>query len=105
MELLLGGAIFSIIIVVIAASWIRGGYRGSGIEPWMLRIEGLSGLCSDYLDYIDEMNGSGHDYEALRYFDSQRQVTHDQILAALGLDRNQPLDMAAFARRYLRRDA
>jgi len=68
----------------------------------MLRVEGLTGMCSDYLEYIDEMTGSGHDYETLRYFDSQRQVTHDQLLDALGLDRTHPIDMAAFARRYLK---
>ncbi|NNJ12229.1 hypothetical protein EKD04_018020 [Chloroflexales bacterium ZM16-3] len=103
MELLIvGGAIAGVMVVIIAANWMRGSSGGSGIEPWMLRIEGLTGLCHDYLGYIDEMNGSGHDYETLRYFDSQRQVTHEQLLDALGLDRSHPLDMAIFARRYLK---
>lgn len=102
MELLIGAAIAGIIIVIAATSWMRGSSGNSGVEPWMLRVEGLTGLCSDYLDYIDQMNGGGHDYETLRYFDSQRQVTHDQLLDALGLDRSHPLDMAVFARRYLK---
>jgi len=102
MDVLISGAIACVILLLIAASWMRGNTGNSGIEPWMLRVEGLTGMCSDYLEYIDEMTGSGHDYETLRYFDSQRQVTHDQLLEALGLDRSYPIDMAAFARRYLK---
>lgn len=47
------------------------------------------------------MTGGQHDLETIRYLDSQRQVTHNQILETLGLDRQSPLDVAAFARRYL----
>lgn len=102
MELLLGGALVGVVLALIAASWMRGRAGNSGIEPWMLRVEGLTGLCSDYLDYVAEMDGSGHDDDTLRYLDSQRQVTHNQLLEALGLDRSHPLDMAVFARRYLK---
>lgn len=102
MGLLIGGTLAGGIVVIIAASWMRGSAGNSGIEPWMLRVEGLTGLCSDYLDYIAQMHDSGNATETLRYFDSQRQVTHNQLLAALGLDRSYPLDMAAFARRYLK---
>jgi hypothetical protein len=102
MALLIGGTIAGIIVVIVAASWMRGSAGNSGVEPWMLRAEGLTGLCSDYLDYIDQMYGGGHEYETLRYFDSQRQVTHNQLLDALGLDRSHSLDMAVFARRYLK---
>ncbi|MFV9505459.1 MAG: hypothetical protein AB4911_12965 [Oscillochloridaceae bacterium umkhey_bin13] len=99
---LIGGAIASIMILIVAASWMRGNAGNSGVEPWMLRVEGLTGLCSDYLDYIEQMDRGGHDSETLRYFDSQRQVTHNQLLDALGLDRSHPLNMAVFARRYLK---
>jgi hypothetical protein len=97
MGTLLGRVIAAFLVML--ASFGRG---GSGVQPWMLRIEGLIGLCSDYLELIAQMQEPGHDYETLRYLDSQRQVTHNQILAALGIDRSYPLDMAVFARRYLR---
>jgi hypothetical protein len=100
MEFLIGGALTAILLIILAASWRSG---GSGVEPWMLRIEGLTGLCSDYLALIEQMQEPGQEYEIVRYLDAQRQVTHNQILTALRLDRSYPLDMAVFARRYLRR--
>ena len=48
------------------------------------------------------MEEPSHDMDTLRYLDGQRLVTHNQILERLGLDRSYPLDMPAFARRYLR---
>jgi hypothetical protein len=62
-----------------------------GFQPLMLRVEGLTGLCSDYLELIAQTQEPGHDYDTLRYLDSQRQVTHNQILAELGIDRSYPL--------------
>ena len=82
MDILIGIGSAALAIALLAASWMRGRSGNTGIEPWMLRVEGLTGMCSDYLSYIDEMHGSGHDYETLHYFDSQRQVTHDQLLDA-----------------------
>lgn len=73
-----------------------------GIEPWMLRVEGLGGVCRDYLDLIKEMKSGQHDRETIHYLDSQRQVAHNQILGYLELDRSSGLDVEAFARRYLR---
>jgi len=72
-----------------------------GIQEWMLKTPGLDGLCADYLDYIKEMYSGQHDRETIHYFDSQRQVTHNQILETLGLDRSSGLDLEEFARRYL----
>jgi hypothetical protein len=72
-----------------------------GIQEWMLKTPGLGGLCADYLDYIKEMYSGQHDRDTIHYLDSQRQVTHNQILEALGLDRSSPLDLEEFARQYL----
>jgi hypothetical protein len=97
-------ALGAVIAVVLGAAawnlWDRF-RRDYGIEEWMLQVPGLDGLCSDYLDYIKEMTSGRHDRETLQYLDSQRQVTHDQILQHLGLDRSSPLDMEEFAKRYL----
>jgi hypothetical protein len=75
--------------------------RDDGVQEWMLNTPGLDGLCADYLDYIAAMSSGQHDRETIHYLDSQRQVTHNQILEALGLDRSSPLDVAEFARQYL----
>jgi hypothetical protein len=101
MNLALWGGIAAIVLLLIAAVYSRRG-GNTGIREWMLRVEGLTGLCSDYLDLIDQMDQPWHDTEILRQLDGQRLVTHNQILDALGLDRSYPLDMPAFARRYLK---
>lgn len=72
-----------------------------GIEPWMLNTPGLDGICRDYLDLIKEMKSGKHDRDTIHYLDSQRQVTHDQILGYLELDRSSSLDVEEFAKRYL----
>ncbi len=94
-------AIAILVALLLAGSWLRRG--DSGIRQWMLDIPGLDGLCQDYLDLIEAMDSPGHDMDALRYLDGQRQVTHTQILDELGLDRYTTLDMPEFARRYLGR--
>jgi hypothetical protein len=72
-----------------------------GVQEWMLKTPHLDGMCADYLDYIKEMASGQHDRTAIHYLDSQRQVVHNQILEALGLDRTSPLDVEEFARQYL----
>lgn len=100
MQLFIAAVILIIIVGLgIRSLWDR--FDSGGIEDWMLEVEGLEGLCHDYLDYIREMNSGTHDLETLHYLDSQRQVTHDQILYYLGLNRSHSLDMEKFARRYL----
>ena len=79
----------SIIIVIIAVVVLLGArslwdrFKNDsdyGIEPWMLNTPGLDGICRDYLDLIKEMKSGKHDRDTIHYLDSQRQVTHDQIL-------------------------
>jgi hypothetical protein len=98
--------IVAITIVVVSLGvrtlWDR--FRGAGddgIKEWMLNVPGLDGICRDYLDLIREMKSGQHDHETLHHLDSQRQVTHDQILGYLDLDRSVTLDVEAFAKRYL----
>ncbi|MBP1467944.1 hypothetical protein EYB53_019665 [Candidatus Chloroploca sp. M-50] len=68
MGLLIGRAmIVGVVALLIATSWMRGRSGSSGVEPWMLRVEWLTGLCSGYLDYIDHMNDGGHDEATLYY--------------------------------------
>lgn len=89
-------------VIVVASLWDR--FRSdAAIKAWMLATPGLDGLCSDYLDYVDQMSSGHHDTETVYYLDSQRQVTHNQILERLGLDRSSPLNMVEFCRRYLDR--
>ncbi|WP_322489317.1 hypothetical protein [Chloroflexus sp.] len=102
LNLALWGGIAAIVLLAVAAVYSRRG-GNTGIQEWMLRVEGLTGLCSDYLALIEQMDEPGHDIDTLRYLDGQRLVTHNQILDALGLDRSYPLDMPAFTRRYLKR--
>ena len=102
MQPLLIAAIAIVILLSIRGLWDR--FKGDddyGIEPWMLRVQGLDGVCRDYLDLIKEMKSGQHDRETIHYLDSQRQVAHDQILGYLELDRSTSLDVEAFARRYL----
>lgn len=108
MQLLLIAAIVAIIVALLSARGLWDRFKGDGdygIEPWMLRVEGLGGVCRDYLDLIKEMRSGRHDRETIHYLDSQRQVAHDQILGYLGLDRTADLDVAMFARRYLAQES
>jgi hypothetical protein len=91
------------LIILLGAAWSLWDRfrRDYGVEEWMLKTPGLDGVCSDYLDLIKQMKSGRHDRETLQYLDSQRQVTHDQILGYLGLDRSSPLDVEEFAKRYL----
>ncbi len=65
MQLLLIAAIVAAVALLSARGlWDR--FRGDGdygIEPWMLRVEGLGGVCRDYLDLIGEMRSGRHDRE------------------------------------------
>lgn len=103
MSIAVAGAFTLILVISIVSMWGRFRRGDSGIREWMLKVPDLDGLCSDYLDYILQMDDPFHDTETLRYLDSQRQVTHNQLLDQLGLDRSYPLDMEEFAKRYLER--
>jgi len=97
-------AALTIIVVGLGVYTLWDRFRGAGddgIKEWMLNVAGLDGICRDYLDLIREMKSGQYDRETLHHLDSQRQVTHDQILGYLGLDRGVTLDVEAFARRYL----
>ena len=97
-------AAIAIIVVLFGARSLWDRFKGDSdysIEPWMLNTPGLDGICRDYLDLIKEMKNGKHDRETIHYLDSQRQVTHDQILGYLGLDRSSSLDVEEFAKRYL----
>ena len=61
-----------------------------GIKEWMLAVPRLDGVCREYLDLIREMKSGRHDRETIHCLDSQRQVTHDQLLGYLGLDLIEP---------------
>lgn len=97
--------IIATVVIVVGAGtfslWDRFRRDDDGIKEWMLNIPGLDGLCRDYLDYIKEMKSGQHDLDTIRYLDSQRQITHDQLLSYLELDRSDDFDMEAFAKRYL----
>jgi hypothetical protein len=85
----LAGIVVLVVFGGIFSLWDRF-RRDYGIEEWMLKTPDLDGLCADYLDYIKEMNSGMQDLVMIQYFDSQRLVTHNQILEALGLDRIEP---------------
>jgi hypothetical protein len=90
------------IVVILGGAWSLWDRFGSGgIQDWMLEVEGLAGLCQEYLDSIAGMSSGLYDLDTIRQLDSARQVTHNQILEALGLSRSSNLDVERFARRYL----
>lgn len=70
-----------------------------GIKPYMLDIDGLHGLCSDYLEYCNEMR-AGHDRATIHHLDAQRQVTHESLMQALGITRDDGVDMYQFCLKY-----
>jgi hypothetical protein len=91
-----------LLVAIGVAASLWGRFRSDeNIKEWMLNTPGLEGLCRDYLDYLDQMSSGQHDVRIIHYFDSQRQVTHNQILERLGLDRSSPIDMLEFCQRYL----
>ncbi len=101
---LLAVGMLTLVVIGLGAHTLWDRFRRAdddGIKEWMLNVPGLEGICRDYLDLIREMKSGQYDRETLQYLDSQRQVTHDQILAYLELDRSVNLDVEAFARRYL----
>lgn len=91
----------AVIVIVLGTRSLWDRFDSGGVEDWMLEVEGLEGLCRDYLDYVKQMSSGKFDTETIHYLDGQRQITHDQILYYLGLDRSHPLNMPKFARRYL----
>jgi hypothetical protein len=103
MSLLIIAAV-TIVVVSLGVHSLWDRFRSAdddGIREWMLNVPGLEGICRDYLDLIREMKSGQHDRETIHHLDSQRQVTHDQILGYLELDRSANLDVEAFAKRYL----
>lgn len=102
MSLLVIVAVTVVVSLGVHSLWDR--FRGAGddgIQEWMLNVPGLEGICRDYLDLIREMHSGQYDRETIHHLDSQRQVTHDQILGYLELDRSDHLDVETFAKRYL----
>ena len=54
LNLALWGAVAAIAVLFVAAVYGRRG-GNTGIQEWMLRVEGLTGLCSDYLELIEQV--------------------------------------------------
>jgi len=60
--------------------------------------EELVGLAQEYLDLIAVTQGGFGDPDDRPHAASARAVVHDQILAALGLTRDDPFDAVAWAK-------
>lgn len=56
----------------------------------------LLSLCKEYIKLVDTMRSGQYTLEELRELDSQRQVTHNQLLELTDLERED--DMYAHAR-------
>ena len=56
----------------------------------------LVDLCSEYIEYVDASSSGMYPLEDLHQIDSQRQVTHNEILRYTHQDRS--VDMYQFAR-------
>jgi hypothetical protein len=56
----------------------------------------LVSLCQEYVELVDAMRGGQHPQEELREIDSQRQVTHNQLLEITRMTRAD--DMYAYAK-------
>ena len=59
----------------------------------------LVSLCREYVELVDSMRFGQYSRDELRQLDSQRQVTHNQLLDITGLERD--TDMYAYARAVL----
>lgn len=97
----LGAGMLLVALVALLTSgalWDR--FRQDPPMERYLRTPGLVSLCEEYLGYVTGMT-TEHDQDVIRYLDSQRQVTHNELLRRLGLTRDHVFDMTRFARRYL----
>ena len=56
----------------------------------------LLSLCQEYIELVDTVRTGRYDADDWRELDSQRQVTHNQLLDITGLTRDD--DMYAYAR-------
>lgn len=56
----------------------------------------LLSLCQEYIELVDMVRTGRYDADDWRELDSQRQVTHNQLLDITGLTRDD--DMYAYAR-------
>jgi hypothetical protein len=92
-----------LVVILIASRSLWDRFRREEPMERYLAIPGLEGLCNDYLGYIRDMTSGQYETETIRYLDSQRQVTHDQILERLGMTRMNTFNAQQFARRYLER--
>lgn len=93
--------LITVISIFLAGQFLWDRFRSRSDIDRCLAIEGLASLCADYLYYVKQMIGGQLDTETVRQLDSQRQVTHNQILQRLGLTRDDIFDMVRFARLYL----
>lgn len=55
----------------------------------------LISLCREYVELVDAMRFGQYSRDELRELNSQRQVTHNQLLDITGMDRSE--DMYAYA--------
>lgn len=59
----------------------------------------LISLCEEYVQLVNDMRSGQYTTEEIRQLDSQRQVTHNQLLQIIGMDRSD--DMYAYAKAVL----
>ena len=61
----------------------------------------LLSLCREYVDLVNTLKSGGYTRSEFRILDSQRQVTHGQLLDILNLTRDDDVDMYQRARDIL----
>ncbi len=61
----------------------------------------LLSLCREYVELVNTLKSGGYTRSEWRELDSQRQVTHDQLLDILNLTRDDDVDMYERARAIL----
>lgn len=61
----------------------------------------LISLCEEYVDLVNTIRSGGYSRNEYHQLDSQRQVTHNQLLDILNLTRDDDVDMYERARGIL----
>ena len=62
----------------------------------------LIDLCTEYIEYVDASSSGLYPLGELHQIDSQRQVTHNEILRYTHRDRSMNFDMHQFAQWVIR---
>ena len=57
----------------------------------------LLSLCQEYVELIKTMKKGGYSTDQYRQLDSQRQVTHEQLIQITGIERDSGIDMYQYA--------